>query len=128
LAQRNIQNKRLRKGKERKGKGGGTDQMKTIVIPITSTKAANADISLPGGVKLYQLGLAFKFVGSDGTAAAAHSALTVDSKGNGNASGAGAIKLQASGAVVRCGDALDTKASLVLIGVAPGEVQGFGEA
>jgi len=98
-----------------------------IVIPITAAKAANADIPLPGGAKLHTLALAYKFVGSDGTAAAAFSTLTVDPKGDGNASGAGAIKLQANGKVVRCGDALDTKASLILVGLAPGEAQGYGE-
>jgi hypothetical protein len=51
----------------------------------------------------------------------------VDPKGDGNASAAGAIKLQASGKVVRCGDALDAKASLILVGIAAGEVQGYGE-
>lgn len=101
--------------------------MTQVVIPITQSKAANADITLPGGAKLHTLALAYKFVGSDGTAAAAFSTLTVDPKGDGNASGAGAVKLQASGKVVRCGDALDTKASLILVGIASGEVQGYGE-
>lgn len=101
--------------------------MALIVVPITVDTAANADIALPGGVKLHTLALAYKFVGSDGTAAAAHSSLTVDPKGDGNASGAGAIKLQANGKVVRCGDALDAKASLILVGIAAGEVQGYGE-
>lgn len=98
-----------------------------LIVPITASVAADADISLPAGAKLDEIGAAWKFVGSDGTAAAAFSALTVDAKGDGNTEGAGHIKLQADGTKVRVGDALDSKSMIIIFGIAPGEVQGFGE-
>jgi len=96
--------------------------MREVIIPITVSKAANADIDLPGGVILDQIVSAVKFVGSDGTVAAVYSTLTVDTKGDGNASGAGAIKLQADGKKVRHGSAMGTRECLILTALEVGEV------
>ena len=87
--------------------------MREVIIPITASTAANVDIALPGGVILDQIISAVKFVGSDGTAAAIHSSLGLEPKGDGSA-GAGKIRLQADGRRVRCGDALDTKCCLII--------------
>ena len=99
--------------------------MAQILVPIATAITANTDILLPGGLKLTKLGAAYKFVGSDGTAAAAHSALTVTAY---NTLAAGEIALKADRKNVKCGDGLDAKCSLVLLGIAPGEAQGFGES
>ena len=99
--------------------------MAQILVPITTSVAGNTDIILPGGLKLIKLGGAYKFVGSDGTAAAAHSALAVTAY---NTLAAGEIALKADRKNVKCGDAMDAKCSLVLLGIAPGEAQGFGES
>ena len=98
--------------------------MAQILVPITVSTGANTDILLPGGLKLSKIGAAYRFVGSDGTAAAAHSALTVTTY---NTLAAGEIALKADRKNVKCGDGLDAKCSLVLLGIAPGEAQGFGE-
>jgi len=87
--------------------------MREVIIPITVSRAANADIDLPGGVILDQIVSAVKFVGSDGVAAAVYSSLGIDPKGDGTAA-AGRIRLQADGRRVRCGDALDTKCCLII--------------
>jgi hypothetical protein len=82
---------------------------------------------IPGGRKLSKLGAAYRFVGSTGTPGgpAECSQLTVASYG---ALGAGEIALKADREYVRCGDDMAPRTQLILIGFAPGEVQGCGEA
>ena len=99
--------------------------MAQILVPITTSIGANTDILLPGGLKLSKIGAAYKFVGSDGALASAHSALTVTAY---NTLGAGEIALKADRKNVKFGEALDAKCSLVLLGIAQGEAQGFGES
>ena len=91
-----------------------------IVIPITGVTIANADIAIPTA-PARRVVEAYKFTGSDGAVAAAYLALTVDDKGDGNAGGAGHIKLQADGKNVRVGDNLDARNSIVLNCEAVGE-------
>ena len=91
-----------------------------ITIPITSAKAANSDITIPG-VRAVELTKAYKFTGSDGSIAAAYTELTIDAKGNGNASAEGHIRLQADGTKFRVGDDLDAGDSIVLYYTAEGE-------
>ena len=90
------------------------------MIPITGVTIANADITIPTAYTR-RIVEAYKFIGSDGAVAAAYLALTVDGKGDGNASGAGHIKLQADGKNVRVGDNLDARNSLILNCEAIGE-------
>jgi len=90
-------------------------------IPITSAKVANTDIAIPG-VKAIGITKAYKFAGSDGNVAAAYTELTVDAKGDGDASAAGHIRLQADGMKFRVGDALDAGDSIILYYVAEGEI------
>ena len=99
--------------------------MAQILVPITTSIGANTDILLPGGLKLSKIGAAYKFVGSDGTLASAHSVLSVVAY---NTLGTGEIALKADRKNVKCGDAMDAKCSLVLLGIAQGEAQGFGES
>jgi hypothetical protein len=94
--------------------------MQTLIIPITGVTLANADIVIPTAYAR-KIAVAYKFTGSDGAVAAAYLALTVDDKGDGNASGAGHIKLQADGKKVRVGDGLDARNSLILCYEAVGE-------
>ena len=91
-----------------------------IRIQITGVTIANADIAIPTAYAR-RIIEAYKFTGSDGAVAAAYIALTVDDKGDGDAGGAGHIKLQADGKKVRVGDALDAKNSLILNCEAVGE-------
>ena len=90
------------------------------MIPITGVTIANADIAIPT-TYARRIVEAYKFTGSDGTVAAGYLALTVDDKGDGNAGGAGHIKLQADGKKIRVGDALDARNSIVLNCEAVGE-------
>ena len=90
------------------------------MIPITGVTIANTDITIPTAYAR-EIKEACKFTGSDGAVAAAYLALTVDDKGDGNASGAGHIKLQADGKYVRVGDNLDARNSLILNYEAVGE-------
>lgn len=89
-------------------------------IPITSVKTANSDITIPG-VGAIELTRAYKCTGSDGSIAAAYTELTVDAKGDGDASAAGHIRLQADGKKFRVGDDLDASDSIVLYYTAEGE-------
>jgi len=91
-----------------------------ITIPITSVKTANSDIEIPG-VRAIELTKAYKFTGSDGSIAAAYTELTVDAKGDGDASAAGHIRLQADGTKFRVGDALDAGDSIILYYTGEGE-------
>jgi len=88
-------------------------------IPITSAKTANSDISIPG-VRAIEITKAYKSTGSDGSIAAAYTELTVDAKGDGDAS-AGHIRLQADGRKFRVGDDLDASDSIILYYTAEGE-------
>ncbi|RLG33428.1 hypothetical protein DRN97_05045 [Methanosarcinales archaeon] len=89
-------------------------------IPITSAKTANTDIEIPG-VEAIEITKAYKSTGSDGSIAAAYTELTVDAKGDGNASAAGHIRLQADGKKFRVGDDLDASDSIILYYTAEGE-------
>ena len=91
-----------------------------ILIQITGVTIANADIAIPTAYARSIIE-AYKFTGSDGAVAAAYLALTVDDKGDGNAGGAGHIRLQADGKKARVGDGLDAKNSLILNCEAVGE-------
>lgn len=84
-----------------------------ILIPISAVTIANADIAILTE-PARRINNAYKFTGSDGAVSSAYIALVVDDKGDGNASGAGHIRLQAGGKKVRVGDALDARNSLIL--------------
>jgi len=92
-----------------------------ITIPITGAKTANSDITILG-VGAIEITRAYKFTGSDGSIAAAYTELTVDGKGDGDASAAGHIRLQADGKKFRVGDTLDAGDSIILYYTAEGEV------
>jgi len=83
-----------------------------VVVPITTSIAAGTAIDISALVRgnIRTLTSAYKFVGSDGTVAAAHSTLTVVTV----APAAGQIQLSDKKEVT-CGDALDAKASLILL-------------
>ena len=90
------------------------------MIPIIGGTVANMDISILT-TEAVEIIKAYKFVGSDGGVAAAYTELTIDDKGDGNAGGAGHIKLQGDGKNLRVGDNLDAKNSIMLFYMAVGE-------
>jgi len=92
----------------------------TVVVPITTSVSAGTEITLPGDARLSKLAAAYKQTMSDASVAGANSALTVTTE----TPGAGEIQLKDERTVV-CGDALDSKNVLILVGLAPGEVQGY---
>lgn len=86
--------------------------MKLVKFPVITSISAGDPIDISAFVEgnVRTLNAARKFIGSDGTAAAAHSALTVVTA----APAAGEIQLSGK-KEVKCGDALDSKAELTLM-------------
>ena len=91
--------------------------MKEVVVPITGSVPAGTSIDLSPYVPfdVFKIIKAVKFVGSDGTAAASNSELTLVDSGylTGTAPGAGEIALS-SHREVKVGDDLDARAKLIL--------------
>ena len=86
--------------------------MKLVKFPVTTSIGAGTAIDISALVEgnVRTLVAARKFIGSDGTAAAAHSALTVVTA----TPAAGEIQLSGK-KEVKCGDALDSMAELTMM-------------
>ena len=86
--------------------------MKLVKFPVTTSISAGTAIDISSVVKgnVRTLNSAWLFIGSDGTAPAAHSALTVVTA----TPAAGEIQLSGK-KEVKCGDALDSMAELTLM-------------